>query len=57
MTTAMMNMMTTDALIEALTREQAYENQLEAANLPSSEQHRLVATIKMELSERLGVKV
>jgi hypothetical protein len=57
MTTAVMNMMTTDALIEVLERETNYEQQLMIANLPSSEQHRLVATLKAELSDRLGVKV
>jgi hypothetical protein len=57
MTKNLMNLMTTGELGQILAREQAYETQLEKAGRPTSEQHRLVATIRMELTERLGVSI
>jgi hypothetical protein len=57
MMTGTLKMMTIEQLSEALRRELEYERQLEAAGLPTSEQHRLVATIRVELSERLGLVV
>ncbi len=49
--------MTTASLMTALENSQARELYLESQNMPTSEIHAIVATIKMELSDRLGVAV
>jgi hypothetical protein len=49
--------MPTEELAECLARSIRREEALESMLMPTSEQHRITATIRMELSERLGVQV
>ena len=48
---------TTDELVAMLDRTTKREAYLESQGMPTSEMHAISATIRAELSERLGVKV
>jgi hypothetical protein len=52
-----LSQMTTEELGSALSRSQARETYLEANGYPTTSQHATTATIRMLLSERLGVTV